>query len=493
MGELRCAAIDLGNTSGRVSCGAFDGKKIMLQEVARFPNPKVLIGSAVKCDVLFLFSEVLKGMKRLPDIASIAIDSWAVDFALVDVRGDICTLPHHHRDPRTRPYMQRFSSLEDQRPWYRSTGLSFQPINTSLQLLSMVENCPEALERAETLLLIADLMAYFLTGEITCDATNASTTQLLSLSDRCWDVRVIEEIGVPKKLFAPLVRPGDSLGTVTQALASRYDLNQRARVVSVGSHDTASALYAVPLVDLHHVAVVSSGTWSLFGAILENPIVSDAALLAKYNNELGVDGRTRFLKNIMGMWIIEELIRHWELEDGQRISYDELFGAARGSAAHAAVFVPDLDRFFAPVNMEDEIKHYLQDTAQSCVCDRAQLVRLVLEGLALSYRESLEQLQLITGVQYSKVCIVGGGSRVGLLNQFVADATGRDVIAGPAEATTLGNVLSQLEFHGEITTKSELVEVVCASAKIENFVARYSPEWEEAYGIYLQLKNAVRA
>lgn len=336
MNTFNTCAVDLGNTSGRVMKALFDGKKIDLVEMNRFSNNTIPFSSFVKVDVMHLLHETITGILRSGDISSIGIDSWAIDFGLLGDDDDLILTPHHHRDPRTLKILEQFNDRAKQTPWYHSTGITFQAINTSLQLLSMARDHRSVLDHAHSFLMIPDLLVFFLTGIQANEATNASNTQLVSLKTQAWDWKIIHEIGVPERIFKNIVKPGTCLGTLRSTIKGYYNYTGDPSIIAVASHDTASAVHAAPCTDEHSV-FISSGTWSLIGTVIEQPIISLEAMCRGYNNERAADGRIRFIKNTHGMWIVEELLRVWELHDGYKTSYQDIMEAVTHSKPHYAI------------------------------------------------------------------------------------------------------------------------------------------------------------
>ena len=489
MNTFNTCAVDLGNTSGRVMKALFDGKKLELTEINRFPNNTIPIHKYVKVDFLHLLHETISGIVKSGDIASIGIDSWAIDFGLLDEDDDLVLTPHHHRDPRTLEILELFKEKAKQEKWYSSTGVTFQAINTSLQLYSMARDDRSVLKHAHSFLMIPDLLIFFLTGNKANEATNASNTQLISLDTQNWDWEIIKEIGVPARIFKEIVEPKTKMGNICSSLKEYYNYSSNPAVITVGSHDTASAVHATPFTDCNSV-FISSGTWSLIGTILDEPLVSMEAMCRGYNNERATDGRIRFIKNTHGMWIVEEILRVWELQDGFKTSYQDIMDAVSGARPFKAVVDINLKRFYNPRNMVDEVISYINDTKQEELNGRGEILRAVFEGLAYSYREAFDDLCDITGRVYSCINIVGGGAKNVLINQFTANICNVPVIAGPAEATTIGNVLSQLEYHGKLGSEEERVELLYKSFNIRKFQPNQTDRWNENYNKYLNLKKA---
>jgi rhamnulokinase len=437
-------AVDLGATSGRVFAGGLGDGRVELRELHRFENRPVRLPDGLRWNLLHLFTEALAGLRAAGPLAGIGVDTWGVDYALLDERRRVLGLPFHYRDERTSGMVERAFARIPAEELYAVTGIQTMPINTVFQLLA--DEGSAALAAAERIALVPDLLAYWLAGELANERTNASTTGLLDARSGDWAHDAIARLGLPGRLFGPLVDPGTALGP---ALA-HHELGEPT-VYAVASHDTASAFAAAPIAD-EHAAVLSSGTWSLLGLELPEPVLADRDL----TNERGVDGTTRLLKNVMGMWLLEECRRAWG-----DTSYDELHRLAEAETGEAALFDPDDEAFLAPGDMPGRI-------AAACGLDpgdRGRMVQAILASLACKYRWVLERLEAVTGRDVRRIHVIGGGARNALLCRLTADACGREVHAGPVEATALGNVLVQARAAGELGSLAELRTVAAASAE----------------------------
>ncbi len=475
-------AVDLGAESGRVFLGGFDGDRLSFEEVHRFPNLPVRLPDGLHWDVLRLYRDVKDGIARAVSraggrVESVGIDSWAVDFGLLDRDGTLVAEPWHYRDARTEGMMERAFSRVPREEIYSTTGIQFMPINTLYQLLSMEGTA--ALQRAERLLMIPDLLAYWLSGTTTGERTNATTTQLFDVRRRAWAVDLMRRLGVPERIFPEVIEPGTKLGPTLGEVSE--ELGACLEVTAVASHDTASAVVAVPA-EGSDFAYVSSGTWSLVGLELSEPVLTEDAMRANFTNEGGFGHTTRFLRNVMGLWILQECRRHWSRQ-GADVSYEGLMQAAELAPSLARLIDPDDPAFLPPGNMPARVRDYCARTGQSAPESPAELARCVLESLALRYRWVIERAQQLTGRCVSTVHVVGGGANNALLCRMTADATGLPVRAGPAEATALGNLLVQAHARGRVGSLEEMREVVRRSAR----VVAYEPgpeardEWDEAY------------
>ncbi|MBG0817191.1 rhamnulokinase family protein [Planomonospora sp. ID82291] len=459
----RFAAVDLGASSGRVM--VWDGRA--LTEAHRFPNGPVRTPAGLRWDLDGLYREVLHGLRRAGPVDSIGVDSWAVDYGLLDSAGALLGDPVHYRDERTEGVAERVAAEVGARALYDVAGLQVLPFNTVYQLLA------DDLGRAATMLLVPDLIAHRLTGEIGAEVTNASTTGLLDVRTRSWATGLIDRLGLPSRIFPPLRRPGDPIGPLLPEAAA--EIGHAARVVAVASHDTASAVAAVPAAG-PRFAYVSCGTWSLAGVELPAPVLTEAGRAANFTNEAGIDGTVRYLRNVMGLWLLSESLRAWPGAD-----LAGLLQAAERERPFAALVDPDAPVFLPPGDMPSRIAAECRRTGQEPPSSPPALVRCIMESLALGHRRAIRQAVALSGREVEAVHLVGGGSRNALLCRLTADACGLPVVAGPAEATALGNVLVQARAAGEV---AGLAEMRALAARVEP-LRRYEPSgdaaaWDEA-------------
>jgi rhamnulokinase len=423
-------AVDLGAESGRVVLGRFDGAHVSLEEVHRFPNTPVKLPDGLHWDVMRIFGEVKDGVAkavREEHVEGVGVDSWGVDFGLLDRDGALVSNPYHHRDARTEGMIEEAFGLVPREEIYGTTGIQFLPINTIYQLLAM-RGSP-LLEAAETLLLIPDLINYWLTGERASEYTNATTTQLIDLETGGWFRELLEKLDLPSRLFAPIVSPGTELGSLLPEVAE--EVGAGPPVFAVASHDTASAVVGVPA----------------------------QAMEANFTNEGGFGGRTRFLKNVMGLWILQECRRQWARE-GHEYSYEELARLAKDAPSAGPLVDPDHPAFLAPGNMVSRVRSFCKETGQTPPEGPAAIARCVFESLALKYGYAIEQAQSLTGRNVGSINVVGGGSQNDLLCQLTADASGITVVAGPVEATAMGNVMVQAYAQNRVGSLEEIRAVV---------------------------------
>ncbi|SNS29834.1 rhamnulokinase [Actinomadura mexicana] len=464
MSEAMFAAVDLGASSGRVMAGRVGPGTLVLEEIRRFPNRPVRVNGTLHWDILGLYGNVLDGLRSAPrGLASVGIDSWAVDYGLLDAGGALLGNPVHYRDARTDGVLERVRAELGEDLLYQSSGLQFLPFNTIYQLAA------DDLCRAETLLLIPDLLAYWLTGEIGAERTNASTTGLLDVRDRTWSADLIARLGLPSRIFPPLRDPGADIGTLRADVAA--ETGQGAlRVTAVGSHDTASAVAAVPAAT-DRFAYISCGTWSLVGVELDAPVLTEESRKANFTNEGGVDGTVRYLRNVMGLWLLQESLRTWGETD-----LPALLAAAGDVPGLRCLIDPDDPEFLPPGDMPARIAAHCRRRGLPEPSTPAETVRCILDSLALAHRATLRQAARLSGREIDVVHLVGGGSRNELLCRLTADASGLPVVAGPVEATALGNVLAQARAHGAVADLAEARALVAATEDLR----RYTPSGDEA-------------
>ncbi|HUS82052.1 MAG TPA: rhamnulokinase family protein [Dehalococcoidia bacterium] len=486
--HLDILAFDLGAESGRAMLGRLDGDRLRLTEVYRFPNGPVAASDGLHWDVRRLFAEIERGLAlccgQYGRPASIGIDAWGVDFALLDEQGRLLFDPFHYRDRRTEGVMEEAFKRVPRREIFEQTGIQFLQINTLYQLLSMALAGSPLLARAATFLTIPDLFNYRLTGRAVCEFTNATTTQFYDPRARAWATALLERLGIPTHFLPEVVMPGTVLGPLLPSVAGETAA-RGVPVVAPACHDTGSAVAAVPA-DGDDFAYISSGTWSLVGVEVREPVVSDAGLAANLTNEGGVGGRFRLLRNVAGLWLLQECRRIWAEGDAAP-SYDELASLAEQAPPFLSLIDPDDSSFLSPPDMPAAIADFCRKTAQPVPPDRAATVRCVLESLALRYRWVIEQLEAVQTKKVGVIHIVGGGSRNRTLCRFTADATGRRVLAGPVEATAAGNVIVQAMALGRLGSLEEGRALVRRSFE----TAAYEPDdvaaWDDAYARFLAL------
>jgi rhamnulokinase len=471
-------AIDLGAESGRAVVGTFDGDRLALEDVHRFPNVPVTLAGTLHWDFLRLFGDVTAGLRRAAaggSVASIGVDSWGVDFGLLDARGRLLANPVHYRDRRTEGVLDLAFAVVPRDEIYAATGIQMMPINTLYQLWSMVRAGDPLLGQADRMLMMADLFHHFLAGSAVAEYTNASTSQCLDPIARDWARPLLERFGIPTAILPPIVAPGTILGSLRAEIADETGLRD-ARVVAPGSHDTASAVVGAPL-DGPMTAFLSSGTWSLIGLEMPVPVISPVSLAANLTNEGGVGGTVRLLRNVVGLWLVQESRRAlWPAGDAP--SYEELAALAEAAPAFTAFIDPDDERFLRPGNLPARVRAFCAETDQPVPDDTGTLLRVVLESLALRYAVAVDQLARASGHPIEAIQVVGGGSNNRLLCRLTASATGLPVGAGPVEATASGNLCVQAIAAGELASVAEARELIARSFP----VTAYEPtgDWAEA-------------
>jgi len=469
-------AIDLGAESGRGIVGQFDGSRVTLETVHRFPNGPVALLDQLVWDAPGLHREILTSIRKAGGIDSVGVDTWGVDFALLGRDGSLLGLPRHYRDPHTETAMESAFAVVPREEIYRRTGLQFLRFNTLYQLLALCRDRSPQLDAAESLLFMPDLFHYWLTGIRVNEFTDASTSQMTDPRKRGWDQELCARFGRPGKLLGTIVPPGTVLGPMRKSVADETG-SSPVPVVVPATHDTASAVAAVPASGTNW-AYLSSGTWSLLGAELPEPVITDASLAANFTNEGGLGGSVRFLKNIMGLWLVQECRRSFE-RAGHGHSYDELCQLAETAEPFRSLVDPDHSSFLLPADMPAAISAYCRQTGQPVPESPGAFVRCCLESLALKYAVVLEQLEALTGRRVDVLHVVGGGSQNALLNQFTADAINRPVLAGPVEATALGNVLVQALALGLVASPQQIRDVARASFGVMEFLPRHPAEWAD--------------
>jgi rhamnulokinase len=464
-------ALDLGAESGRAMLARLASGELELTELHRFPNTPVQLPTGLYWDTLRLFHEICEGIRSASaiDLDGIAVDTWGVDFGLISNTGELLQNPRHYRDARTTGAPEEVFRQIPRAEIFRQTGLQFMPINSLYQLYSIQRDTPELLPLTSKLLFMPDLFNYFLTGTFAAERTVASTSQFYNPVNKRFATDLLRALGIHGSFFPALIDPGVELGSLLPYVSDRCGVTQEVRVYTTGSHDTASAVAAVPAAEGDNWCYISSGTWSLMGVEVREPIITDAAFEANFTNEVGVDGTIRLLKNIPGMWVLQECRRAWAKE-GREYSYAELM--ERAASARPIRTILDLEQFMTPGNHPRLICEFCTRTGQEVPEDPGSVTFVILQSLAARYSQVLETLEKLTGRSIDIIHIVGGGSQNRLLNQLAADATGRRVIAGPTEATAAGNALTQAMGTGDITSLEELRSVIRASFCLEEFAPR---------------------
>ena len=482
-------AFDLGATSGRSILGTVANGKVEIKELTRFPNAVTELHGKYYWNLMGLYQALREGLVAcnkegiVPE--SIGIDTWGVDVVPVAEDGSILSMPRAYRDPYTVGMPERYFEKVSREKVYEKTGIQIMNFNTLYQIFAGMETGYVPIKQAKYLLFMPDALAYMLTGEKVCEYTISSTSQILNPRTKDFDKELLEAAGVDASVFSKPVLPGTIVGTLTDALA-QYSRLGKINVVSVAGHDTASAVAAVPALD-ENFAYLSSGTWSLMGIESKEPIITPETYELNYTNEGGVEGTTRFLKNICGMWILEQCRKEWSLS-GKDYSYPEIVEMAMTAEPFKAFIQPDDPSFANPSSMLEAIDAFCERTGQEKPASDAQVIRLIFESLALRYRQVLEDLDHIATHPIERLHIIGGGSKNRLLNQLTANAIGRKVVAGPSEATAIGNVMIQAMAAGVVSSLQEMRSIIHASIETEEFAPELVAEWEEAYQKFVTLK-----
>jgi rhamnulokinase len=475
------AAIDLGAQSGRVVVGDFDGERLAIAEAHRFENVPVLAAETLHWDALRLHEEVLQGLAAAAsgpgDIDSVGVDTWGVDFALVDRAGRLVGNPVHHRDRRTEGVMERVFARVSARELYERTGIQLMPINTVFQLFAMAEAGDRALEVAHRLLFMPDLFHFWLSGVASCELTNATTSQCYDPRAQAWATDLLARLGLPAEVFRETVIPSTVLGPLRPQVGERTRL-RRAVVVAPATHDTASAVVAVPLRDPSSV-YISAGSWSLVGMELPEPLITDETFAANLTNEGGLAGTVRLLRNVDGLWLLHECRQAWKAE-GHDWGFDELVRMAEDAVPLRSFVEPNDSRFLTPGGLPERIRAFCAETGQHVPTDAGAVVRCVLESLALKHRQTIQLLAAATGAAPPEIHVVGGGAKNALLCQWTADAAALPVLAGPVEATAIGNLAAQAIALGELESLEDARRVVRASFEPNVYEPSTSSAWLEA-------------
>ncbi len=484
-------AFDLGAESGRAVLARVHSGVITTEEVRRFPNEPVEYGDALHWDAPRLWLEIRRTLSQLEEtgLAGIGVDAWGVDYALLGEKGELLQNPYHYRDKRTDGVMNQVFDKVSKEEIYCETGIQFMQINTLFQLFATKRDTPSLLRAARKLLTIPDLFHYWLTGNAVCEFTNATTTQMVNPRDRQWSRRLLERLDLPAELPAEIVEPGSIVGTLTESLG-RSSALRGTPIIAPASHDTGSAVAAVVARD--GTAFLSSGTWSLVGVELDAPIITDESLKLNFTNEGGVCGTTRFLKNVMGLWMLQCCRQSWKARS-QTYDYGELMEVAAKEPEFTHLVDPDDESFLHPADMQAAINQFCKKTQQPTPKTPGAYARTVLESLAFKYRQVVDDLERLSQKPIRRIRIMGGGSRNRLLNQFTADATGRTVLAGPVEATALGNIAVQILATGMANSLKEVRSMVDRSFQTEVFEARETDKWERHFARFQHYTEMVYA
>ena len=490
MASSHFLAFDLGAESGRAILGTLDGGKLSLTEKHRFANPHGKMLGRFQWDLLGQWEQLKTGLRNASadlagDLAGIGVDTWGVDFGLLAADGQILANPTMYRDPCTDGIPERTFARVPWKTIFQATGIQFMQINTLYQLAAMREAKNDLLNAAQTLLFTPDLFNYLLCGSRQSELSIASTSQMYDPRQRRWATEILEKLEIPTRILPQIVPSGTVLGNLRQDVASECGA-KISPVIAPGCHDTASAVAAVPATEGEDYCYLSSGTWSLMGVELQEPIVSDKALKYNYTNEMGVGPCVRFLKNIMGLWLVQECRRYWQKRGDDR-GYAELTAMAEQAEAFGPLIDPAHPPFLKPGEMVEKIDQFCAKTKQRTPTTRGAYVRTCLESLALAYRRTMEGLQDVLGKKIGIIHIVGGGAQNELLNQMTADACARPVVAGPVEATAIGNILVQAMAVGRVKSLADARAIVRENFNVQRYEPRNTAKWDAAYQRYMEI------
>lgn len=480
-------SFDFGASSGRAMLASFDGTKISVEEIHRFSNDTVIAGGTMYWDILRLFFEIKTGITKAVNSGgfdAIGIDTWGVDFGLIDKRGRLISNPVHYRDKRTENIPEKVFKEISKSEIYKQSGTQCLRLNTIYQLMYLKYNEPEALENADKMLLIPDLFAYFLTGEIKAESSIASTTNLFDPYKKDWNFDLIKRLGLPEKLFPPVVKSGSVYGMLSDEICEELGC-KKVPVIAVAEHDTASAVVATPSVTDDFV-YISCGTWSLFGIELPDPVLSQEAEQLNFTNEGGYNDTIRFLKNIMGLWLIQESRRQWKRE-GEDVGFDQLEKEALACEPFKCFIDVDNALFETAGNLPRRVKKFCEETGQYVPQNRGEIMRCIYQSLAMKYKHTFNMLGKISGREYKRINILGGGIKDKFLCQLTADACNVEVLAGPAEATVMGNIAVVYSAIGKIEDIKQIRRVISDSTELKQYTPKENSAWENAYSKYLQI------
>ncbi len=483
MAEKNYIAVDLGAESGRVILGRVTKDTISLEEIHRFSNGSIEQNGSLRWDFERLMVEIKKGItkaiNREKQIASIGVDTWGVDFGLLDKHGKLLENPYHYRDCRTDGMLEEAFHVLPSKKIYANTGIQFMQINSLYQLLSYRKHNSEMFKKSSKLLFMSDLIVYYLTGEIANEYTIASTSQLMDMRTRQWSQEVLDAFGLPANLLSYIIQPGTVAGNLKKEIATEAGCDT-IPVVAVGSHDTASAVAGVPARQDKNWAYLSSGTWSLIGIETKQVIINGKSFKYQFTNEGGVAGTIRLLKNVSGLWLVQQCRSYWA-EHGTELSYSELTRMASDAEPFRVMLDTNYKPFLSVGEMPDKINEYLESTGQNKIQDKGQMARVIMESLAAKYAEVIGILEELSGDDIEVLHIVGGGTKNSLLNQFAADATGKQVTAGPVEATATGNIMIQSMASGQVSSLGQARQIVANSFKITEYQPQNQQQWQQYF------------
>lgn len=482
-------SFDFGASSGRAMLAEYSDGKINMQEIHRFSNDTVIVNGTMYWDVLRLFFEIKTGITKAVNSGgfdAIGIDTWGVDFGLIDKRGKLIGNPVHYRDTRTEGMLEETFKIVSQDEIYSRTGIQCMRINTLYQLMYLKNHEPEQLDSAEKMLMIPDLFAYMLTGEIKEEATIASTSNLFDPYKKDWDRELIKKLGLPEHIFADVIKPGEVYGMLSDEICEELGC-KKVPVVAACGHDTASAVVATPS-ETDDFVYISCGTWSLFGIESKDPILTSQAAELNFTNEGGYDGTIRFLKNIMGLWLIQESRRQWKRE-GDDVGFDQLEKEALGAEPFKCFIDVDDPAFETAGNLPKRVVEFCRRTGQYVPQNRGEIMRCIYQSLAMKYKHTFNKLAEMSSKEYHRINILGGGIKDKLLCQMASDACNVQVLAGPSEATVMGNIAVVLAALGELNGFSEIRRAVSNSTELKKYTPKDNAAWEKAYADFVKILN----
>jgi rhamnulokinase len=479
-------AFDLGATSGRSILATLQDGKVILKELTRFPNKIIRVGDKYYWNIYSLFEELKNGLRAVSSenirIDSIGVDTWGVDFVYVTEDGTFPGLPRAYRDPYTNGAPEEYFEKISRREVYDLTGIQIMNFNSLFQLYAAAKESSSALQAAKNILFMPDALAYMLTGNKVCEYTIASTSQILNPRTKKFEDRLFEPVGISPSVMLPLVMPGTIIGNIPESIQQECGI-EPTPVIAVAGHDTASAIAAIPATD-ENFAYLSSGTWSLMGIEVKEPIISEQSFALNFTNEGGIEGTTRFLKNITGMWLLEQCRKEWESQ-GITYAYDEIVRMSDSVTGFQSIIDPDYAGFANPASMTEAIAAYCSDTSQKVPATHAEFIRCIFDSLALKYKYVLDCLRQVAPFAIERLHVIGGGSQNKLLNQLIANSIGLPVIAGPSEATAIGNVMVQAKGLGIVKSLNQMRAIIGNSVSLQTFYPQDSAQWDEAYKKFL--------
>ncbi|HBG57141.1 rhamnulokinase [Proteiniphilum sp. UBA1028] len=485
-------AIDLGASSGRAMLGTVQNDRLELKEILRFPNPMVEVNGRLYWNLLYLYNQILASLRetkvRGHNLVSIGIDTWGVDFVCFGTDGEPLRMPYSYRDSHTQGAPERFFSKVPKEKVYEKTGIQIMNFNSLFQLDTLLEKNSSIYPLIDKILFMPDALSYLLTGRMVTEYTIASTSQMINPYTKDFEPELLDAIRLSKEKFAPIVLSGTTIGKISPSVQHQTG-QEDISVIAVAGHDTASAVLAVPA-DSAHFAYLSSGTWSLMGIESGEPVINDNTFALNFTNEGGADGSIRLLKNICGMWLIEQCKKEWEKKNP--VTYEEIVKAAEQASPFQSFINPDASCFASPASMIEAIQNYCRQTGQPVPCTIGEIARCIYESLAFRYKQVLQNLQELANFPIEKLHIIGGGSKNNMLNTFTANAIGLPVVAGPSEATAFGNLLMQAKAAGLVTEKDKMRHLVRNSVELEIFTPSETSGWQGHYPRYLNVYREIQ-